>query len=272
VKIPVALRLPLALVAIVSCSFLATKWQGSSSEIDTTAKSGPMAEGLGSDLPQDPIDRISFYNSLFTEIKPSDRVAQILTSDPNTWVKDSLEYALSWARETENSALAALLMADLADHFGDSSKHTEVARNLVFSAAENIDIPTASAFLFQQGKIWIDRGLEKNPKDIDLRNALIIYQSEYLNAPMQFLGTLRETLAMDSSNIETHFIHLNLLKKSQQWQKALDKCQKLVSLQPQNPFWLYQTSDLYGFLGDSTNAKIFLDLAVKAQRTQNQTN
>jgi tetratricopeptide (TPR) repeat protein len=89
---------------------------------------------------------------------------------------------------------------------------------------------------------------------------------------MQFLGTLRETLAIDSSNIETHFIHLNLLKKSQQWQKALDKCQKLVSLQPQNPFWLYQTSDLYGFLGDSTNAKIFLDLAVKAQRTQNQTN
>jgi len=35
---------------------------------------------------------------------------------------------------------------------------------------------------------------------------------------------------------------------------------------------LYQTSDLYGFLGDSTNAKIYLDLAVKAQRTQKQTN
>jgi len=272
VKIPVALRLPLGLIVAISSLFLASKWQGNSAEIDTNARSGPMPEGMGSELPQDPVDRIGFYNSLFTETKPSDRVAQILTSDPNTWAKDSLEYALAWAKETENSALSALLLADLATHFGDSSQHTEVARNLVFSAAENIDNPIAAAFLFQQGKMWIDRGLERNPNDMALRNALIIYQSEYLNAPMQFLGTLRETLAIDSSNVETHFIHLNLLKKSQQWQKALDKCQKLVSLQPQNPFWLYQTSDLYGFLGDSTNAKIFLDLAVKAQRTQNQTN
>ena len=63
--------------------------------------------------------------------------------------------------------------------------------------------------------------LEKNPKNAGLLNALIVYQSKYLNAPMQFLGTLKTALATDSSNIETHYIHLNLLKKSQQWPKAL---------------------------------------------------
>jgi len=271
VKIPNPLRLPLAVAILIFSSFLANKWLTDSSTLEPASEQAGMPAMEGS-LPQDPIDRISFYNAVFAESRPSDRVAQIITSAPETWSQDSLQVALSWAEETENSALAALLMADMAERFGKGDQGTEIARNLVFSAAENIENPKAAAFLFQQGKLWIDKGLEKNPNDIELRNALIIYQSEYLNAPMQFLGTLRETLSIDSSNVETHFIHLNLLKKSQQWQKALDKCKKLVSLQPENPFWLYQTSDLYGFLGDSTSAKIYLDLAVKAQRTQKQTN
>jgi len=101
-----------------------------------------------------------------------------------------------------------------------------------------------------------------------LRNALIIFQSEYLNQPMQFLATLKESLLIDSNNIELNFIHLNLLKKSQQWEKAIKKSQKLVSLQPQNPYWLFETSDIYGNLGDSINAKIYLNLAVKSQKNQ----
>jgi tetratricopeptide (TPR) repeat protein len=99
-----------------------------------------------------------------------------------------------------------------------------------------------------------------------LRNALIIFQSEYLNQPMQFLATLKESLLIDSNNIELNFIHLNLLKKSQQWEKAIKKSQKLVSLQPQNPYWLFEASDMYGQMGDSVNAKVYLDLAIKQQR------
>jgi tetratricopeptide (TPR) repeat protein len=85
---------------------------------------------------------------------------------------------------------------------------------------------------------------------------------------MQFLATLKESLLIDSNNIELNFIHLNLLKKSQQWEKAIKKSQKLVSLQPQNSYWLFEISDIYGNLGDSTNAKIYLNLAVKSQKNQ----
>jgi tetratricopeptide (TPR) repeat protein len=104
-----------------------------------------------------------------------------------------------------------------------------------------------------------------------LRNALIVYQSEFLNQPMAFVGTLKESQQIDSNDLELNFIHLNLLKKSNQMAKAMKKCEKLVSLQPQNPYWLYEISDLYGQTGDSVNAKIYLNLAVKLQRKQQET-
>ncbi len=103
-----------------------------------------------------------------------------------------------------------------------------------------------------------------------LRNALIVYQSEFANQPMMFLATLKESYSIDSNDVELNFIHLNLLKKSNQLEKAIKKCEKLVSLQPQNPYWLFEASDIFGQMGDSTNAKVYLDLAVKVQRNSKQ--
>jgi len=34
----------------------------------------------------------------------------------------------------------------------------------------------------------------------------------------------------------------------------------------QNPYWLFETSNTYGNMGDSLNAKLYLDLAVKSQK------
>lgn len=99
-----------------------------------------------------------------------------------------------------------------------------------------------------------------------LLNAQIVYQSEFMNQPMQFLATLRKTLAIDSMNEETNLIHINLLKTSGQLPKAIEKCKKLVSLQPQNSLWMFQLSDAYAMAGDSTSAKTFLDLAIKQSR------
>jgi tetratricopeptide (TPR) repeat protein len=230
----------------------------------------PMQGMQGDGLPQQEISRIEFLNAVFEKTKPSPLVTRVLTAKAGSYPKDSLELALRWAEETENVPLVALLQTDLSEQFGDATNETqktETARNLIFSAAMSVENPMAAAYLFQLGKKHIDKGLEKNPKNSGLLNALIVYQSEYLNAPMQFLGTLKSALAADSNNIETHYIHLNLLKKSQQWPKALKKCEKLISLQPQNPRWLFEMSEVFGFTGDSVNAKVYLDLAVETQKS-----
>jgi tetratricopeptide (TPR) repeat protein len=83
---------------------------------------------------------------------------------------------------------------------------------------------------------------------------------------MEAVALLRENEKRDSTNVETHYIYLSLLKKAGELDKAIRRCEKLISLQPQNPEFLYEMSGLYGMKGDSLNARVFLDLAVKVQR------
>ncbi len=260
-----------AIIGLLGILLVANRWKTAEfTPVEAEKSAAPMQGMQGDGLPQQEISRIEFLNAVFEKTKPSPLVTRILTAKPGTYPKDSLELALRWAEETSNVPLVALLQTDLAEHYDaktDEKSKNEVARNLIFSAAMSVENPTAAAYLFQLGKKHIDEGLEKNPKNSDLLNALIVYQSEYLNAPMQFLGTLKSALASDSNNIETHYIHLNLLKKSQQWPKALKKCEKLISLQAQNPRWLFEMSEVFGVMGDSVNAKVYLDLAVKTQKT-----
>jgi len=259
-----------AIIGLLGILLVANRWKTAEfTPVESEKSAEPMQGMQGDGLPQQEISRIEFLNAVFEKTKPSPLVTRILTAKPGTYPKDSLELALRWAEETSNVPLVALLQTDLAEQYNantDEKSKNEVARNLIFSAAMSVENPIAAAYLFQLGKKHIDAGLEKNPKR-DLLNALIVYQSEYLNAPMQFLGTLKSALASDSSNIETHYIHLNLLKKSQQWPKALKKCEKLISLQPQNPRWLFEMSEVFGVMGDSVNAKVYLNLAVKTQKT-----
>lgn len=255
-----------ASAAVLTFAFTFNRWKSSQATPSTDSKNPSMQMG-GSQ--NEPVDRVAFLNAVFDKTKPPIDISRILLSPGGSMPADSSKKALKWAEETQNHALVAVISYDLFALFKEG-KETEIARQLIFTAAEYSDNKKISGFLFQQGKILIDKGLAQNSKNMELRNALIIFQSEYLNQPMQFLATLKESLLIDSNNIELNFIHLNLLKKSQQWEKAIKKSQKLVSLQPQNPYWLFETSDIYGNLGDSTNAKIYLNLAVKSQKNQKQ--
>jgi len=210
------------------------------------------------------ITRSQYLSLVFENIKPPRPIAKVLI-DGTKASKDSLLIALKWSKETQNQPLTCLLESELYSNFGEGDL-IEIARNSIFVAASISENQKVSAYLYQNGKTLIDAGLLKDSTSIPLRNALIIYQSEYLNQPMAFLKTLKESQKIDSNDIELNYIHLNLLKKSNQWEKAIKKLEKLVSLQPQNPYWLFETSDLYGMMGDSINAKIYLNLAVEMQR------
>lgn len=210
------------------------------------------------------VSRSQFLSLVFENIKPPRPIAKVLI-DGEKASKDSMLIALKWSKETQNQPLACLLETELYKNFGEGQL-VEIARNSIFVAASISENEKVSAYLYENGKTLIDQGLEKDSTSMPLRNALIIYQSEYLNQPMAFLKTLRASQKIDSNDLELNYIHLNLLKKSNQWEKAIKKLEKLVSLQPQNPYWLFETSDLYGMMGDSTNAKIYLNLAVEMQR------
>ncbi|MEK0421457.1 MAG: hypothetical protein EBV15_01280 [Bacteroidetes bacterium] len=235
----------------------------------SNGKLKPAENGIGLEqaLPQKAVSRDEFLNAVFTVSRPPEWMGKLLFQPLTDLPQDTLQKALKWAGETENKPLYSFIQSSMAEKQGGEENLTSAARNLIFGASENIDNPVVAAFMFQQGKLILDRVLKMNPKNVSARNALIVYQSEYENQPMKFLATLRETIALDSNNLETRFIRLNLLRKSAQWKKAAQECQKLISLQPQNPVWYFQASDIYGFMGDSVNAKVYLNLAVKVQNS-----
>lgn len=259
-KTKIAIIAGLALSAL----FIVNRWKTSERDPSKAFVTGEMPPiGQGQDA--SPVDRIQFLTALFDKTKPPQDIARIILKDPSSNSLDSLKIASKWAEETGLQPLYTLIQGDLAE-FHNVGSAIETARQFMFSGASQEQNNTVRNFLFQQGKKWIDKGFVKDSNSVALYNALIIYQSEYLNQPMAFLGTLRKAMTIDSNDVELNFIHLNLLKKSNQWEKAVKKSEKLISLQPQNPYWLFEASDLYGQMGDSVNAKVYLDLAIKQQR------
>jgi tetratricopeptide (TPR) repeat protein len=254
--------------------YMGLKWQTSEYQPigQSSSAKGNSTQGFPTEsTTTETVSRIAFLTAVFKNSKPPASIARYILQKPEEAGIDSLKLALKWAQETQNGPLVSLLNSELFEFFNVGNL-TDIARESVFLAASQVEDETQRIFLFQQGKRWIDIGLKKEPKNMPLRNALLVFQSEYLNRPMAFLETLKGSQNIDSNDLELNFIHLNLLKKSNQMEKALNKCEKLVSLQPQNPYWLFELSDLYGQKGDSVNAKLYLELAVKLQRKTQETN
>lgn len=255
---------------LVTCIVLLSVWMVSnrwkSPNLVLPNKPENLMGNIGGSMPQKEVTRIEFINEVLEGVKPSKLVEKVLTSAPGSIPADSMEIAFNWAIETQNPALATLIRTDI-DLQKSKPNYTDIARTFIFNGDMYLgEKPLIASYMFQQGKKYIDKGLNDNPKNVSLLNALIVYESEYVNQPMQFRNTLKKALELDSNNIETNIIHLNLLKKSGQLPKALKKCEKLISLQPQNSDWLFEMSNLYGTAGDSVNAKIYLDLAIKTQK------
>ena len=213
-----------------------------------------------------PVDRIEFLNAIFKEVKPSKDIAMLLGKKPGELGEEEAKKILDWAVDTKFTQLEFYIRGLVAVEAPFNKEAETVARDMIKAGVYFQEDGVVSNYFFQQARILIDKGLAKDPNNMPLLNALIVYQSEYEEAPMQFLATLRKAQSIDSTDAELNEIHFNLLKKSNQLEKALSKCQKMLSLQPQSENWLFKTSEVYGLMGDSTNSRTFLTLALKAKQ------
>lgn len=214
------------------------------------------------------VSRTDFVTTLFQKVRIPAFVMSYLESSKID--ADSAEKVKKWAVDTRDARffpLVAMVQVDLARGKGKVEAYASASLTSMNLAIQQED-ETVKTYLWQMVKECADSMVLLEPKGLRGRNALAVYTSEFENQPMQAVGLLRQNLALDSNDIETNVIYLRLLKKSQQWNKALQKSLKLVSLQPQNPDFLFETSDIYGNLGDKANAQLYLELGVKAQKKQ----
>lgn len=181
---------------------------------------------------------------------------------------DSLDLGVKLARENNFYGLSGYYLFWKARRSGKAEDYYLAAVDFVRAAnsGEKDRDAQALATEWTMGESCADSAIRLQPENIAARNVKAVVLSEYRVQPMEAVALLRENEKRDSTNIETHYIYLSLLKKAGELDKAIRRCEKLISLQPQNPEFLYEMSGLYGMKGDSLNARVFLDLAVKVQR------
>lgn len=182
---------------------------------------------------------------------------------------DSLTLGSKLARENELLGLSGFYLYWKARRSGVLNDYYEAAVDFIRAASVSgmKHQDKAAATEWSYSKICLDSALRINPKHLPSRNALVAYYTEFGGEPMKGVALLKENEQLDSSDLETQYLYLSLLKKAGELDKAILRCQKIISLQPQNPEFLYEMSGLYGMKGDSLNAKLYLDLAIKTQRS-----
>lgn len=261
--------IPLTIGSITAIALIAYQWKTAKGTLPEPKKASP--EKQQSPFLKKSISRNEFISAIFSVVKPTQEMRTYLSKPWDSLSATELTAIRTYCESHSEPYLAALSLECIVTELlqkESKANLSKVAKEYIFSAPQFSDLnPVISSYFFQQGKVFIDQALKENPKDVSAKQALIMYQSEYEgDQPMVFLATLRETLALDSNNIETNWIHLNLLEKSQQWNKVLQKAKKLISLQPQNSNWYFVASNASARVGDSATARTFLNQAIKLKK------
>lgn len=267
-KIPI---IPLLIAAgvVLGVTIVALEWKSSKGII----KPKIAAEAMAKPREHKPVSYIEMLSAAFKDIRLPKHIALLVNIKPEKWTLKQTDTLMKWAQETSVAPL--YVVAASQARLLSKEKNAEGNNVLGYASYAGIESknegnPAISDYFYQQAQKLSEEILEKDPNNIEARQAKILVMAEYdQNKPMEFLSLLRETIALDSSNVTTHSIHLELLKKTGQWAKALEKCKKLVSLQPQNSAWLFETSNIYGNTGDTANARKYMQMAVQKQKQEN---
>ncbi len=111
--------------------------------------------------------------------------------------------------------------------------------------------------------------LELDASILSAKTRLGICYAEVSEAPMQGISLLREVISTDSNNVEAIFALGILSVRSNQYDKALQRFEKLVSLQPLNPDYHFQVGDVYRLMGNNDKALESFNKAMALSKDEN---
>ena len=103
-------------------------------------------------------------------------------------------------------------------------------------------------------KTAFEKVLLLNPDNLDAKNALGILYIQVNNDIMKGVQILKEVVAKDSNNQQAIFSLGMLSIQSGQFDKAIGRFEKLISLQPFNPEYYYYLADVYTKAGQKQKA------------------
>jgi tetratricopeptide (TPR) repeat protein len=161
-------------------------------------------------------------------------LARIWDSLSNPLISASYAFELAEAQPNENNWYVA------------GSKFYNAA-----SISNDSAMQVAAASRAQQA---FEKVLALNPENLDAKNALGILHIQVNNDVMKGVGLLKEVVAKDSNNLQAIFTLGVLSIQSGQLDKAEQRFEKLISLQPFNAEYYYYLAGVYGKTGRKEKA------------------
>lgn len=123
--------------------------------------------------------------------------------------------------------------------------------------------------LFKKAKSNLENCLNLNPNNLDAKVdlAVSVYNVNRFQPPaetvlmMQPARLLLEVVRTDSNHLDALYYLGKLAQESNQYEKAIGRFKKLVSLQPQNQSFYLEIVKTYQMMGNETEAKVWADKA-----------
>lgn len=110
------------------------------------------------------------------------------------------------------------------------------------------------AHAIQQAKNAYGKVVELNPKNLQAKNALAVCIIQGDNDVMKGVGMLKDVVATDSNNVQAIFTLGMLSIQSNQFDKAQERFEKLIKLEPFNAEYYFYLAEVYAKSGNTQQA------------------
>jgi tetratricopeptide (TPR) repeat protein len=110
------------------------------------------------------------------------------------------------------------------------------------------------AYCMSNAKDAYSKVLELNSNNLQAKNALAVCIIQGDNDVMKGVAMLKEVVAIDSTNVQAIFTLGMLSIQSNQLEKAKERFEKLVSLEPFNPEYYFYLGEIYAKSGNTKKA------------------
>jgi tetratricopeptide (TPR) repeat protein len=105
-----------------------------------------------------------------------------------------------------------------------------------------------------KAKVAFEKVMKLNPDNLDAQTAMAAIIVQIDQDVMKGVGLLKDVVAKDSNNVQAIFTLGMLSIQSNQFEKAKERFEKLITLQPFNPEYYFYLGEVYAKSGETEKA------------------
>lgn len=155
----------------------------------------------------------------------------------------------------QQPALAGFYYQRVAEAEKNNEKYWYLTGKKFFEAQAMAEDSSAFVSLMNLSTEAYRKTIALNPQNLDAKAELAVNYIEGTANPMQGVGLLREVIQADSTNKKA-LLYLGIFSmRSNQYPKAIERFEKLIALDPLNPYYYRYLADAYLASGRKADGK-----------------